>query len=151
MSFTTVESVRLFMSRDTFTVEEIAQIEALITQIDDVIENYCGWKMLARDYVNERYDGTGISELDLKVYPINSLTKVVVDGTDVTSQIELIENDGLLIYTDRTTVFTAGRYNVKVDCNAGYNEVNTPPAITYAANYLIAINFNRSDSDNRIS
>lgn len=145
MAFTTSDNVRIFLSMSSLTAAQEELIDMLIPLVGGVIENYCGWKMLATDYVSKAFDGNGLSELDTRVYPINSVTKILLDTEDITSAVKIHKPEGILIYTDNT--FSAGRLNVEVDFNAGYNATNMPPDLVYAANYLVAVDFKKTGGD----
>ncbi len=143
MSFTTLESVKLFLSKEELTPLQENQVAGLITMVDEVICNYCGWPMLAADYEGEEYDGNGTTELDLGRYPLNSVTQVLLADEDVTADIKVSRKDGIILFADNATVFTSGRLNVEVDFNAGYAEGSIPKDLEYAANYLVVINLNQ--------
>lgn len=153
MSFTDLDTVMLFLTKDSLNPKEELQVGMLITQIDGLIENYCGWDMLAKSYTNVKFNGTGEAQLDLKVYPINSLTKVEVsDGSttyDVTSTVESIADSGILYFpsgaTSDITNFIAGTQNITLSFNAGfgYNGAAIPNALQMAATELVVIYFNR--------
>ena len=142
MSFTTVDDVKLFLNKESLTPFETAQVERLIPHVDAVINNYCGWNLLASDYENY-YNGDGTATLDLKVYPLNTLTSVTLDDEDITSDVTYISKDGVLTYG---SVFTSGTNNVKVVFNAGF--VTVPQDLQYAADYLVVVNFNRITQEN---
>lgn len=150
-SFTTVEQVKLYLDKDTLATREQMQVEMLIAQVDSSIQNYCGWKMLETDYTDKRFNGTGESELDLKVYPLTTLTKVEIedaDGalTDITSDVRIVEDTGV-IYLKSTsatvTTFTAGSRNVICDFTAGYSEDTLPAELSLIATQLVVMHFNR--------
>lgn len=142
MSFTTVSDVKLFLNKETLTPFETAQVERLIPHVDGIITNYCGWNLQAEDYVNQ-YNGDGTNILDLKVYPLNTLTKVLLDDEDITTDVAYNAKDGVLTY-DNT--FTSGTNNVEVTFNAGF--VTIPQDLQYAADYLVVVNFNRITQEN---
>lgn len=154
MSFTTVDGVKAFLNKATLTVDQTALVQMLIGLVDGVICSYCGWTMLAKDYPAKKYDGNGQSEMDLGVYPINALTQVLVYDdltyatfTDQTDNVVHVDEEGILIFKDSGTTFTSGRLNVAVTFNAGFNDTNMPSELTYAANYLVALEFNRIDAE----
>jgi hypothetical protein len=150
MSFTTVAAVTTFLNKETLTAFETNIVSMLIPFVDGVINNYCGTNLLSTDYVEKRFDGTGGDTLDLGVYPINTVTSVkfredATTFTDVTTSCYFENNDGLLRldeYADVTT-FTSGTRNVFVTFNAGYVDGSVPSDLSYAASYLVAINFKR--------
>ena len=148
MSFTTVDSVKVFLGKETLTAMEYSQIEMLIGLIDGVISNYCGWNVLAADYTDELLDGNGGSSLDLKVYPVASVAKILVNAIDVTAAVTVNKKEGTLLYPNSSGTFTAGTQNISVTFRGGYEDVSIPADLTYAANYLVTISFNRIDAGN---
>lgn len=154
MHFTTVDQVQAFLNREELTPSQASTVQMLIGLVDGVICNYCGWQMLATAYTAKRFNGTGLSELDLRVYPLNEVTKVLLDGVEITDTVELISDEGLLALTDGST-FSEGTRNVVVDFNGGFDPENIPSelaqpwaSLQYAATYLVAINFTRIDAEN---
>lgn len=150
MSFTTVEDAALALNRlDTsLTPLELAQLEALILQVDGVINDYCGWNMLATTFTNKRFDGSGTDTLDLKVCTINSLTVVkerLLGGefNDITTSIEILDDGIIRFLPEVSSTFTTGTKNYFLTYNAGYPEGSIPSGLTWAANYLININFGK--------
>jgi hypothetical protein len=150
-SFTSVDNVKLYLDKDTLATREQMQVEMLIAQVDGSITNYCGWKMLETDYEGKRFNGTGESELDLKVYPLTTLTKVEIEAadgalTDITSDVSIVEDTGV-IYLKSTsttvTTFTAGSRNVIVDFTAGYSDATLPAELSLIATQLVVMHFNR--------
>lgn len=150
MSFTTVSNVMMFLNKESFTTFESNVVSMLIPNIDGVINNYCGTTLLATDYTDKRFNGTGGSVLDLRVYPINSISSVKTQDdattfTDLTTSVYFNSEDSYLRldqYAD-TTTFTSGTDNVWVSFNAGYDDISIPSELTYAASYLTSINFKK--------
>ena len=154
MSFTTVPNVVMFLNKETLTAQEEAIITMLIPFVDGVINNYCGINLLATDYTEKRYNGTGEGTLDVGVYPINSVTEVktredVSTFTDVTTSVYFLPGDSYLRldeYGDVTS-FTAGTNNVYCTFNAGYADDSIPSDLSYAASYLVSINYKRISNE----
>jgi len=154
MSFTTVANVKTFLNQDVLTTAQNSTISALILLIDGVISNYCGWAMLAKDYEEKKFNGNGDTELDLGVYPVNSVEEVLIydDLTytvfeDVTADIVAAEDEGVLLFKDGSTVFTLGRRNISISFNAGFAEEEMPDDLKYAASYLVAIEYTKIDKE----
>ncbi|BCS54033.1 hypothetical protein [Geobacter sp. SVR] len=155
MSFTTIASACASLNKDPADLSplETTQVSMLITQIDGVIINYCGWHLLARDYTDKRYDGDGTALLDLRVYPVNSVTGLRMRDSGGTftdydpSTLEILDG-GLLQFDPATasgSTFTTGKNNIFISFNAGFT--TAPSDLEYAANYLIALHFNRIVND----
>ncbi len=156
MSFTTVDNVKMFLNAEDLSVFETATINMLIPMVDGVIKNYCGWNLLETDYEDKLFDGTGGSTLDLRVYPINSVDAIYeidTDGNETDVLPELVAEydveDSYIrfkIGSDYTS-FTAGTKNYKITFNAGFSTINMPSELSYAASYLVAINYNKFTND----
>lgn len=141
MSFTTIDNVKLFLNKTSLDTNESALATLLITVIDGVIKNYCGWEIAAKDY-SKKFDGNGTDTLGVEVYPINAVTAVTIDGVDSLATVSINYDDGELYFDSTTgTVFTSGKLNVSVDFNAGFTTI--PDDLTYAASWLVALNFKR--------
>lgn len=146
--YTTLEDVALFLNieENTLTLFEAAQIRQLIPFVAGVIDNYCGYALAATAYTNKAFDGTGTNTLDLRVYPVNSVTEIKIsqgDGTfiDYTADVEILEDGIIRFKPEIGGTFTAGTSNVIATFNAGMP--NIPEDIAFAATYLVAINFNK--------
>ena len=150
MSFTTADNVLLWLNKSTSTVLEDAQIAMILPLVDGVIQNYCGWQMLAATYTNKAYAGDGTANLSLGIWPINSVTSVTLDGLNITADVTNSPSDGILTYMAGTFAL-AGK--VLVSFNAGYGYVNTavtpnvtepiPLDLQYAAVHLAAVEIKR--------
>lgn len=149
MSFTTVTKCTTFLNKETLSSMEADVIGMMIPMMDGVINNYCGTNLLATDYTDRRYSGSGSDTLDTKLYPINSITSVriredISTFTDVTTSVYTM--DDTYLYLDQygdTTSFPAGTHNIYVTFNAGFQEDNMPGELAYAACYLVTTNANK--------
>ena len=145
MSFTTLDNVALYLNKldaTELTPLETAQLSALITQVDGIIQNYCGWNILAKDYVSKKFNGTNADTIDIEAYPLISVTSVIMDTVDITSQITTANSEGYLITNDAST-FSTGINNVTATYRAGFESANIPSELTYAATYLVVLNYQK--------
>ena len=66
--------------------------DALLTRIvsaaTDAIENYCGRTFAATVYTSELYDGTGTQSLQLRHFPIISVTTLLEAGNPLTTGLD---------------------------------------------------------------
>lgn len=97
-----------------------------ITSVSDLIEEYCK-RVFTRQAYDVTVDGNDSYEMDLE-YPVNSFTALTIDG-------EVIDSDSYDVYglaTDGPAeagriksdyLFTAGRKNVRLQYNAGYDTI----------------------------
>lgn len=145
MNFTTSDKVALFLNKTTLSLSEAVTIDMLIDMVDGVIKNYCGWEVLAKDYV-DTLNGDGTPSLYLKQSPVNSVTSLTVGGEDFLSGVELDTDNGIVnLSTDSGLTFSSGTRNIVTSYNAGYSVV--PSDLAYAASWLTVINYNRIDQE----
>jgi hypothetical protein len=120
-------------------------INRLINGISAAAETYMNRKIIARDYTEDQ-DGSGTDSMQLRQYPIVSLTSVCVDwernfpvGLNIALSDIIIYSEegkivrspsGLNIYIDEETgkivkysTFARGKKNVRTIYNAGYATV----------------------------
>lgn len=145
MSFTTLDNVALYLNKlnaSELTPLETAQITALILQVDGLIQNYCGWHILAKDYTNKKYNGNGTTTIDLEAYPLISVTSVTMDGEVITPLIVTSDDEGYLVTNDASS-FTKGTNNIIATYRAGFENATIPSELTYAATYLVVLNYQK--------
>lgn len=147
MSFTTLDNVALYLNKldaSELTPLQTAQLDALILQVDGIIQNYCGWHILATDYVNKKFNGNGTTTIDLEAYPLISVKSVVetTSGSDLLSQVVTQDDEGYLITNDKST-FTKGTGNVVVSFRAGFEDDAIPSELVYAATYMVVLNYQK--------
>lgn len=149
MSFTTVEKCALFLNKEALTTMEEDVLAMMIPMMDGVMNNYCGFDLLATDYIDKRFNGSGLGTLDTKLYPINTVTAAkiredVTTFTDITTSIYTM--DDTYLYLDQygdTTVFPSGTHNIYLTFNAGFSDANMPGDLAYAGCYLVTTNANK--------
>jgi hypothetical protein len=147
MDFTTPANVMKFLNKTALTAQESAIVDMLIKSINGVINNYCGWDVLAKDYTNKVFDGKGGKTLDLRALPLNSLTSLVIGDIDYTADVTLNNEDGELYFTSESGIsFTSGTRNIVVTYNAGFTVV--PDELDHVAAWLVALFFNRIKLEN---
>lgn len=145
MSFTTLDNVALYLNKinaAALTSLETAQLNALILQVDGIIQNYCGWHILAKDYADKKFNGSGLTSLDLQAYPLISVTEVTMDGEDITSLVVGADDEGYLVTNDDST-FAKGTNNIVVTFRAGFENAAIPAELTYAATYMVVLNYQK--------
>lgn len=149
MSFTTLDDVALYLNKLSsvdFTELETAQLSALIRQVEGLIQNYCGWKILSTTYTAKKFNGTGTSIINLESFPLTAVTSVLMDGDDITSIVDQTNSDGCLVTNDDST-FTSGTDNVVVTYTAGFLPGSIPADLVYAATYMVILNYNKINTD----
>jgi len=124
--------------------DDDALLQNLIDAVSAWIETWCGRKFKSQVITGEKHSGDGGEYLWLKNYPVTELTKVEVDGTDVTSDIEYDPDTGELYYS---AGFTEGYRNVSVDYTAGY--ANIPTDLEYACVLIVASIYNKKGLEGR--
>lgn len=143
MDFTSVSDVKLLTNKEIFTPQEENLLNMLVSNITGVIQNYCGWSILADDY-DRWYNGTGTKFLDLRVYPLNSVSLLTLgdtdEGEDLTAEVSMDKELGQLFFNSSSArTFSAGYHNVHVKFNAGFDVV--PNELAHAAAWLCASYF----------
>lgn len=141
MAFTTVDKVRVFLNKTSLDVTETATVNLLIPMIDGVIKNYCGWNIEAKDYTNKKFSGNGTDTLDLRVFPINSLTALTIDSVNKLSVVSINSEDGELYFANSSGTFTEGTLNITATFNAGFT--TTPDDLNFVAAWMVAENYKR--------
>lgn len=144
---TTVESVKIYLNITDTNSDSI--LASLVASISKQIETECNRVFAKKDYT-EYYDGDGSDSLSLRQYPINSITSIHDDiGRDygasslVAAADYTFDAESGIVKSDHC--FSAGKNNIKVVYNAGYE--NIPGDLELAANYLVAAEFKRSRTE----
>lgn len=146
MDFTTVDKAKLFLGKSILTTEETALVEMLIVTVSGVIKSYCGWEVLAKDYVR-LMDGQGGTSLDVGSYPLNTVTALVVADVDELANVSIDSERGEAYFdADTGSVFGTATRSIQISYNAGYATV--PPELEYAAGWLLSQNYNRIQQKN---
>jgi|LGVE01.1.fsa_nt_gb hypothetical protein len=141
MEFTTVVNVQNFLGKDSLTAQESTTIEMLISMVGGIINNYCGWNILSKDY-DRVVDGSGSTSMDLGAFPINTVASCIVGDLDYTAEVAIDAENGEIYFPTSTSLsFGSATKSVVVEYNAGFTEV--PPELNYAACVLTTINYNR--------
>ena len=100
-----------------------------INRATDAIEKYCSRRFAFDTYTNQEYDGTGTNRINLKNYPIISLTSLEerTSGFSNTSWETIdadfykdLDNEGQVYFTGG---FTRGVRNYRVTYSAGYTTI----------------------------
>lgn len=149
MSFTTLDDVALYLNKISsvdFTELETAQLSALIRQVEGLIQNYCGWKILSTTYTSRKFSGTGTNSIDLEAFPLTAVVSATMDGDSITSIVDQTNAYGCLVTNDDST-FTSGTDNIVVTYTAGFLPGNVPADLVYAATYMVILNYNKINTD----
>lgn len=110
----------------------------LITATSAHIESWLS-RPIATKTVTEKYSGNGGSAMQLRGYPIQSVSSVTVDGLACTA----FHFDEANLVRDDYGVFTRGQANVVVTYTAGYAAI--PEEIAQCAVELVALRFKERD------
>jgi len=116
----------------------------LIARAEDEADMYCHRVFAAATYT-EYYDGNGLSKMNLKHYPVNSITSIHDDLDREYGADDLIDSDDYVFEADSGIVkldgltFTGGIQNIKVIYNAGY--ATLPDDVTDAIVKLVAAKY----------
>lgn len=110
---------------------EDALLTNLINRATDIIERYCNRRFAETTYTNEEVNGMGSYILNLKHYPITSLTAVERRTGDFASpNWDALENDMYKMLDDEGQIYYAGGFtegvrNYRVSYVAGYSTIPT--------------------------
>ena len=94
------------------------KLEDLIDSVSFAVENYIGGYGVVRTISTELHDGDSVCEyLQLRHYPISSVTLIEVDSTEVSSTYYTVDKQaGLVKYSGG---WSSGEQNIDVDYVAG--------------------------------
>jgi uncharacterized phiE125 gp8 family phage protein len=107
-------------------------ITELIEQASDRLAEKRGI-LVAKDFIDEEYNGGGDEFVILYHYPVNSITSVTVDGNEV--EYEVDKRLGFL-YAEGS--FPRGPGRLKITYNAGFSVDNVPPRYKRACMKLVS-------------
>jgi len=137
---TTVLEIRNFTGADETTVPD-SLIEKFINDAEDFIEEKTGKRFEATEVIDEVHDGNGENWMHLDHYPVISLTKVEIDGTEYedTSLFYLYKDTGLIRLRAGviiggnifTPVFSVGFQNIKFSYTYGDPEYKIADEIAF--------------------
>jgi len=137
-ALTTVAEVKAFLNITVTTWDTL--FCNLINSASSFLEKTTDRKLVARNYlynilINREdawYDGDSTNTLFTRQYPINSVSYVEIDGSELAAAglTDYYGSTGYLIYHRRgelfyANAFTIGKQNVRMSYNAGY-AVGTP-------------------------
>lgn len=122
VDLTTWATVQTRFSLDASDETEIERLISLASVRAETVTN----RVLGAADVTRYYDGNGRDLLDLREYPVNSVTSVHVDqdmdfeAEDAVTDYKVLTDLGMLY---RSGGWTAGTQNIKVVANVGYSTV----------------------------
>jgi hypothetical protein len=130
---TTIDDVKIYIGVSGAKYDEI--FCKLINSSSSFLEKATDRKLLARNYLynvvahreDAWYDGDSTSKLFTRQYPINLVTYLEIDGSelDAAGLTDYYGSTGYMIYSRRGELFYAngfviGKQNVRMSYNAGY-------------------------------
>lgn len=141
-ALTTVADVRAIPGMDSSISDDY--IIRKINQATEMIEGYCGRRFKATDYT-EYYDGSGIDELLLRNFPVNSVTSIGGRDTSLNEDdFNTVDANQYFTDLDAGTIeavssFYGGWDRWKVVYNAGYTTIpaDLAEACATLAAYLV--------------
>lgn len=124
MSLCTLAQIKIYLTITVDTYDDLLQV--LIDSASDKIDKLCDRHLLENDYT-EYIDGNKQTKINLKEYPINSVTSLtifdyVVDLTDADA-FKIYPEQGAIYYLSK---FSEGNRNILVVYNAGYYGYDQP-------------------------
>lgn len=139
----TVDEAKEYLGITEGTYDDFLELQEQI--ISDVVEEYCGRKFAAANYVQTFYTNDYPDPTDflpLFHYPVNSITSVIEGTTNRTSEIRLHKPSGQITLPE-STFFNSGD-SVVVTYNAGFTSI--PSAIKYVIYSLLGEVYNKRKS-----
>jgi Phage gp6-like head-tail connector protein len=119
----------------------------LITAQSNYIKQWLQRDIVATSYVNEQYNGNGLSALMLRNWPLLGVSSITVTDTSGISSAytaaDVYFDRRNVFFNDSNNSFAKGLGNVSISYQAGF--VTTPPAIAQAAIELIAMRYKERD------
>jgi hypothetical protein len=116
-ALTTLEEAKAYIKESDPSID--ATIEFLINAASAAIENYCYRKFAEASYADEEYDGTGIRNLYLKNYPVQSITEIKVDDVILSATEYKVRKESGTVVRPKSR-WQEGILNLKVSYIAGY-------------------------------
>lgn len=151
-ALTDLATTKSFLKVTTTTDDDI--ISTLINACSTAIENYCRRSFYQQTYTNEYYDGTGTRWLNLKNYPVQSVSQVTQNTIVVDPSSYVVKNDsGVLVrigpypntfsgmsITRFQTIWVPGDYSIQVSYTAGYATI--PDDLAHACRVYVKSIYN---------
>lgn len=121
-------------------------VESLINRASDFVESYIGHPVINKS-MTVTLDGDGSDELILPYFPVQSLTSVIMNGTDVTANADFYP-EGFLFFKDGSP-FNRGKKNVQVTFVVGHGADRSaiPQDIKQAALLVVHYWYKRDSLD----
>ncbi len=136
MSLCTLANVKEYLEITLATHD--ARLTALAARAQAHIEDFCGRKFDAADYV-EQYDGDGLSVLSLRQFPVvtftslyDDLDRVFAGDTLIAAADYYVDKSAGVVELSSGAVFQKGRGNVRATYRAGYETAAIPASLTQA-------------------
>lgn len=146
---TTIEEIKVQL-----WIEDDSQdilLQQLLNQANWYIENFCQRKFSAQDYT-ELYDWHGQYTMDLKNFPVNTLTSLKRNTWTITSPVwESFNPDTFVIKKQNGIIRSANIFpywleNIQVIYNAWYTSENMPEDLKNACISLVGYYYNTKNS-----
>jgi uncharacterized phiE125 gp8 family phage protein len=151
-ALTDLATTKSFLKVTTTTDDDIISI--LINACSTAIENYCRRSFYQQVYTNDMYDGNGTKWLNLKNYPVQSVSQVQVNGVTIDPANYVIKNEtGVLCrigpYPNTFTglsisrfssLWNQGDYNIAVSYTAGFATI--PDDLAHACRVYVKSIYN---------
>ncbi len=122
---------------------DLDTLSATIDAGQEAIENFIGYPIEAVDYTEYLYSSYGLSQLDLKKKPINSVSSIIVnDSTLDLSSEKMILKDQFVILPNLS--FNDSNYEIQISYNAGYASADIPNLIIITLYEITGLMVNNS-------
>jgi uncharacterized phiE125 gp8 family phage protein len=133
-ALTSLEAVKAYLKINLTETNDDALLEDLINASSSAIENYCKRNFIEQDYVDEEYDGNGLSGLYLRQYPVKAITSVSIEELTLSAtDYKCKKSIGKLIR--KNCRWPEGEINILVSYTAGYSKI--PADLELACKHLV--------------
>lgn len=143
MFLTTIDRIKQLLGLQVSTDDELLQ--SLVAAESALIESYIGREVGVAVY-SDIFSGNGGSSRLLRASAVQVVSKVMVDGAEITEAADITEQ-GYLLDGDRILLFGYrfewGQANCRIDYTAGWSVA--PAALSLACDELVAYRYRHRD------
>ena len=117
------------------SVDDPDDLLLILSAAQERLENYLGYRLEAADYTS-LFSGSSDDTLNLGIFPINSLSYLKIDGSEVDLDTIIISREHLILLND---LFPEGKYNIEVSFNAGHEADYIPDLLKLTVLRIAAV------------
>jgi hypothetical protein len=143
-ALTSLAAVKEYLQIDSTDTSQNSLLDFLINSASMAIESYCRRKIKDVSYADEEYDGSGTRNLNLRQFPVSSITSIKIDDVALDiSEYKFKKSSGIV---NRLKALWPKEFqNIKVSYTAGYSSV--PADIELACKHLVKFYYKTDVAD----